>query len=92
MTASPPVTKQQVEEIVGRIVSEVVGDALQLIAKEFAKVYERFEQIDRRFEKIDERFDAMDKRFDRLEDKLETTAAAVDHHTIDIRQLQRKSA
>ena len=70
MTASTPVTKQEVEEIVGWVVREIVGDALRLVS---------------------ERFDQVDERFDRLEDKLDTTIAIVDHHTIDIRELQRKT-
>ncbi len=41
---------------------------------------------------MDEKFAEVDKRFDRLEDKMETTIARVDHHDIDIRELQRKTA
>jgi len=32
------------------------------------------------------------ERFDRIEDKMETIASTVDHHTIDIRELRRKTA
>jgi archaellum component FlaC len=99
MTTSAFATKQDVEEIVGRVVGEIVSDALHLISERFDRVDERFEQIDRRFEEvdrrfeqIDQRFDRMDRRFDRLGDKMETTVAVVDHHTIDIRELQRKTA
>jgi archaellum component FlaC len=78
MTAAVPATKQDVEEIVGRVVGEIIGDALQMITA--------------RFDQVDERFEQMDRRFDRLEDKLETTSATVDHHAIDIRELRRKAA
>lgn len=71
MLASAPATKQDVEEIVGRVVGEIVGDALQLIS---------------------ERFNKVDERFDRLEDKMEKIGATVDHHAIDIREPQRKTA
>jgi hypothetical protein len=64
MIASPPATRQDVEEIVGRVVGEIVGDALQMVSE----------------------------RFDRLEDKMEAAITVVDHHTIDIRDLQRKTA
>lgn len=74
MTASPPATKQDVEEIVGRMVGEIVGDAMQTIS-----------------DHMDKKFAEVDKRFDRLEDKIETTIARVDHHSIDIRELQRKA-
>lgn len=40
---------------------------------------------------ISQRFDKVDQRFDQLEDKMETTAAAVNHYTIDIRELRRKT-
>jgi len=79
MTAiSPPATKADVEEIVGRVVGEIIGDAMQLISE--------------RFDRIDQRFAAMDKRFDKVEDKLDVSIAQVDHHSIDIRELQRKTA
>lgn len=78
-TTSPPATKQDVEEIVGRVVSDVVGnivsDAMQTIS-----------------DHIDEKFAEVDRRFDRLEDKMETTIARVDHHDIDIRELKRRAA
>jgi archaellum component FlaC len=85
-------TKQDVEEIVGRVVSEVVGDALQVISERFDLVDQRFVKVDKRFEQIDRRFERMDKRFDRLEDKMGSVAATADHHSIDIRELQRKTA
>lgn len=75
MTASPPATKRDVEEIVGRVVGEIVGDAMQVIS-----------------DHMDKKFAEIDKRFDRLEDKLESVIARVDHHSIDIRELQRKVA
>ncbi|HET7059969.1 MAG TPA: hypothetical protein VFH99_01465 [Candidatus Saccharimonadales bacterium] len=74
-TASPPATKQDVEEIVGRVVGEIVSDAMQTLSNH-----------------MDVKFAEVDKRFDRLANKLETTVATVDHHTIDIRELQRKNA
>lgn len=89
MTSSPPATKQDVEEIVGRVVGEIVGDALQLIANQFGAMNKK---MDDRFAVVDKRFDEMDKRFDRVEDKLDANIASVDHHTIDIRELQRKIA
>jgi hypothetical protein len=68
----------RMEKMVGNTVGEIVGDALQIIS-------ERFDAVDRRFEQVD-------KRFDRMEDKLDTVTATADHHTIDIRELQRKTA
>ena len=96
MTAAQPATVQDldrlftriekmVNDVVGTVVSEIVGDALQLIS-------DRFDQVDKRFEQIDKRFDRIDKRFDRLESKLNNTVDRVDHHTIDIRALRRKTA
>ena len=103
MTAAQPATVQDldrlftriekmVSDVVGTVVSEIVGDALQLISDRFDRVDKRFEQMDRRFEQIDKRFDRMDKRFDGLESKLNNTVDRVDHHTIDIRALRRKTA
>lgn len=81
-TVADYATKQDVEEIVGRVVGEIVGDALQLIAD--------------RFDKVDKRFDDMERRFNRkfavVEDKLDTAIARIDHHDIDIRELRRKTA
>jgi septal ring factor EnvC (AmiA/AmiB activator) len=102
-TNSPPATKQDVEEIVGRVVGEIVSDAMQTISDhmdvKFAEVDRRFEQVDRRFEQVDKRFeqddrrfDQVDRLFDKLEDKLETTTEQVDHHGIDIRELKRRAA
>jgi phosphate uptake regulator len=68
----------RIEKMVGNTVGEIVGDALQIISE--------------RFDEVDKRFKQMDERFDRLEDKTDTIAASVDHHTIDIRELQRKTA
>lgn len=56
--------EKMVVSTVSEIVSEIVGDALQLI----------------------------DARFDRLEKKVDKIAATVDQHTIDIYELQRKTA
>jgi len=78
MVASQSATKKDVEEIVGRVVGELISEAMQLISAEFSKVYARFERIE--------------SRLDRMEDKLDRTAALVDLHTVDIRVLQRKTA
>ena len=43
MTTSSPATKQDVEEIVGRVVGEIVGDALQMIS-------ERFDQLENKLD------------------------------------------
>ncbi|HTB49067.1 MAG TPA: hypothetical protein VK712_03220 [Verrucomicrobiae bacterium] len=85
MVANPLATKKDVEEIVGRVVGELISEAIRLISVEFNKVYVRFEQIDRRFEQIE-------ARLDRMEDRLDRTAALVDLYTVDIRALQRKTA
>ena len=92
MNMSQFATKKDVEEIVGRVVGELLNEALQLISLRFKEVDKRFDQIDRRFEQIDARLDRMDKRLDRLEYKMDEIADKVDHHTVDIRTLQRKAA
>jgi len=61
----------RIEKMVGQVVGEVVGDALRMIS---------------------ERFDRIEQRLDRVEDKLDRTAALVDLHSVDIRALQRKAA
>jgi len=75
MTADDPVTKAglddalenfavRMEKMVGSVVGEIVGDALQVVSE----------------------------RFDRIEDKLDENIARVDHHDVDIRELNRKIA
>ena len=70
--------EKMVEETVGNTVGSIIGDALQMISK--------------RFDQVDQKFEAVYKRLDRLENKVEEIGAMVEHHTIDIRELQRKTA
>jgi flagellar capping protein FliD len=76
---------KRMEKMVGDVVGEIVGDALQMIS-------ERFDTVDKRFEEVDKRLDRMDARLDRIEKKLDKTRDITDHHTIDIRALQRGKA
>ena len=51
MNQDEPATKQDVEEIVGRVVGEMVGDALERIA-------ERFDKVDTDLNRIENKLDA----------------------------------
>lgn len=99
-------TKQDVEDIVTRVVKAgfqefgvVLSDALQMISDRFDKVDERFRSIDERFDGIDKRLDRMDKRFDeietvmmRMDNKLNDSLARLDDHDAKIGMIQRKIA
>jgi hypothetical protein len=50
MDTSRFATKQDVEEIVGRVVGQIVGDALQLIS-------ERFDRLEGRMERMEDKLD-----------------------------------
>jgi tetrahydromethanopterin S-methyltransferase subunit G len=84
MDAAQFVTQQDLETALEKLyrrtegmVGEIIGEALQLIAK--------------RFDQLEQRLDRVEERLDRIEDKLDRTAAIVDLHAVDIRALQRKS-
>jgi chromosome segregation ATPase len=79
MNMSAFATKQDVEEIVGRVVGEILSDALQLIAGQFEQVNGRLARGDSRFDQIDERFNQLDKRFDQTESQFERIDKRFDH-------------
>ena len=66
--------KQDIEEIVGRVVGEIVGAALQLIANQFDAINIIMAS------KVD---------ITRLENKLNPTLDAVDDHSVRIKRLER---
>jgi archaellum component FlaC len=102
---SQPATRRDVEEIVGRVVGEIVGDALQMIANRFDQVDARFTAIDKRFDKHDTQFKTIEKRFDqqdedivklhgttaRTERKLDAVIEQVDSHSLNLHRLKRRA-
>ena len=85
-------TKSDVEEIVGRVVGELLNNALQLISERFDKVEARLDRVEARLNRVEERLDHVEEHLDRIEDKLDHNIATVAHHAIDIRKLRRKTA
>lgn len=78
-------TKDDVEEIVGRVVGGVVGEAMQLIS-------ERFDKQDKTIEGMQKTIGDMQATLNRVENKLDATAYIVDEHTDQLRQLKHKAA
>lgn len=77
-TPAAAATKQDLDDLYVRM-EKMVGNTVGEIVGEALQM-------------VSDRFDQVDRRFDRLENKLDDVAATVDHHTIDIRELQRKTA
>lgn len=50
--ADKSVTRKDVEGIVGRIVGDIVSDALQRIAARFDQMDKRFDRLERKLDKI----------------------------------------
>jgi len=72
--------KQDIEEIVGRVVGEIVGAALQLIASQFDEVHG---ELSTKADKAD---------INRLENKLDPTIDQVDDHSIRLKRLETAAA
>ena len=70
--------KRDIEEIVGRVVGEIVGAALQLIANQFDEM--------RRV--IEPKADKSD--ITRLENKIDATVDLVDDHNRQLRQMRAR--
>jgi len=85
MTKNPAVTKDDVEEVVGRVVGEIVGEAMQLIS-------ERFDKQDKVINGVQVKVDDMQATLNRVENKLDATADKVDDHEIRLQQLEHKIA
>lgn len=76
-------TKNDVEEIVGRVVGEIVSDALQLIS-------ERFEKQDGVLAQHSGTLAEHSATLNRVENKLNATVDLVDEHSQQIKQLKVK--
>lgn len=85
MANSEPATKRDVEEIIGRVVGEIAGEAMQLISK-------RFDKVEAHLEPHDDEFRPLKATVGRIESKLDATADIVDEHSQQIKQLQIKPA
>ena len=96
MAKSNYATKQDVEDIVNRVVNGVVSENNKLLMdymdERFQTIDERFDVVYKRFDIIDRRFEAVDKRFDQIESRLNAISDVIGHHTIDIKELQSKLA
>lgn len=53
-TTSPLATKHDVEEIVGRVVGIIVGDAMRIISDHMDK---KFAEVDKRFDRLEDRLE-----------------------------------
>lgn len=99
MTDVQAVTKAGVEEVVGRVVGEIVGDALQLISKRFDEQDEKFTALQTDVGLLKEdvavlRDDvrALEATTSRIENKLNPTIDQVDDHEVRIGTLEHAAA
>lgn len=80
-----PITKKDVEEIVGRVVGDIMNDALQMIAG-------RFDKVDQRFDQQDDQIAEMHSLATRTKRKLDATVQQVDDHSVILRRLNGQAA
>lgn len=106
MTAAIYATRDDVEEIVGRVVGEIIGDALQMISERFDRVDERFDRIDQRFDRVEGRLGKLETDMTvvkgdikdlstimmRVDNRLDDTVEKVDTQAANLRLIQRKIA
>ncbi len=96
MSDTSPITKEvlkkdlehlyvRMEKMVGSVVGEIVGEALQLIS-------ERFDRQDKEISNIKGDVSSLKAAVIRIENKLDTHKELIDSQTFDIRELQRKTA
>jgi hypothetical protein len=85
-------TKRDVEEIVGRVVGEIVSEAMQLIAEQFVTVHRLFEKQQGEFKLIKAGLATLTARFDNQDTKLNNTVERVDSHDLQTKQLKQKIA
>ena len=85
MIASLAATKHDVEEIVGRVVGEIVGDALQMIS-------ERFDQVDERFDRIESEMKDLSTVTIRIDNRLDDAIESNKDRDAQIRIIKRKIA
>lgn len=86
---SEAVTKNDIEEIVTKVVSEVVSGATTEILQ---VMQNRFEAVDDHLDGIEDRLENVEDRTERIERKLDTTIERVDEHGQVIGKLQAKAA
>ena len=89
---SPVATRDDVEEIVGRVVGEIIGDALQLISGRFDKVERKLDEHSALHRDHAAHFDVIDASLNRIENKLDATIDRVDDHSTQLKLLKARTA
>lgn len=92
MSKSEPASKDDVEEIVGRVVGEIVSDALQLISERFDNQDTRFDNQDATIQQVVDEQQEQRIQLDRIESKLNPTIERLDNQGHEIQKLKQKFA
>lgn len=92
MSKSEPATKQDVEEIVGRVVGEIVGSALQLISDQFDGQNKQIAELQATTKELQATTKELQATTNRIENKLDPTIDQVDDHEVRLKRLESKAA